>query len=203
MKKSAYVDYQQRAAEFAVGDLVYPFWSKGQNQVGRVQAVWPAIGMVDVEWAHGQERVPVEDLQIHLSEEYRPPALGHDSVPGGTGTVSVPGGPHAPEPSTSAARVAAAYLKKALYWAAADRHYRASSDELEGDSFRCPRCKEAVLRTTSYKRKGGNSERLLACPECLFLIKKCDIIGHPDYLDDSASAEADESRVRLTAGRNT
>lgn len=191
-KSAAYVDYQQRAKSFAVGDLVYPFLHGNQNIIGRVVAVWPAIGMVDVEWPHGSERFPVEDLQIHAPGEYEPPPVEDANVPGGEGTVSVPGGP-------SAVRVAAAFLKKGLYWAAADRHYRASSEEVDSDSYRCPKCKEGVLRATSYKRNGGKSERLLACPECLFLIEKCDIIGHPDYIDDAAESKKPFSRIRLTS----
>jgi len=209
-KSAAFVDYQQRAAEFSVGDLVYPFMSGNQDLVGRVQAVWPAIGMVDVEWPHGSERLPVEDLEKHYSEEYHPPAVGNDNVPGGTGTVSVPGGPTSPEPppthpieAPSAARVAAAYLKKALYWAAPDRHYRATQSEIDGDAFQCPRCKDALLVSTTYKRAEGISDRLLACPNCLFLIKRCDIIGHPEYEDDGqpgvqAGKTSDTLRDRLT-----
>jgi hypothetical protein len=196
--RSAFVDYQQRATEFDVGDLVYPFLSGTSDIVGRVVAVWPAIGMVDVEWPHGSQRFPVEELQKHLPGKYDAPDIDHDTVPGGNGTVSVPGGP-----LPSSTRVAAAWIKKALYWAAPDRHYKASTEEVEKGAFHCPRCKEAELRATSYKRSGGASERLLACPSCLFLIKKCDIIGHPDYLSDEDLARKDKqpfARIRLGAG---
>lgn len=183
--KSAYVDYQQRATEFSVGDLVSPFGSTNQNHDGRVQAVWPAIGMVDVEWPHGSERIPVEDLQRKPNNDTTgAPAIGKDNIPGGAGTVPVSGGPHVASTALSARRVAAAYLKKALYWAAPDRHYRATQGELDSNTFLCPKCKEGVLRSTSYKRTEGQSDRLLACPRCLFLVRRCDIIGHPEYEDD-------------------
>ena len=188
--KSALVDYQQRGAEFSVGDLVYPFGAD-QSVMGRVQAVWPAIGMVDVEWPHGSERFPVEGLHKHKSQDFVPPAVGKDNIPGGAGTVSVPGGPVVLEPSTrtieavpSAARVAAAYIKKSLYWAAPDRHYRATAEEIESNSFRCPKCRDVTLVPTVYKRVEGASDRLMACPQCLFLVKRSDLIGHPEYVDD-------------------
>ena len=179
-KSAAIVDYQQRATEFSVGDLVYPFIDGNKDQAGRVQAVWPAIGMVDVEWPHGSERRPVEDLARLKS----PPAVGNDNIPGGAGTVSVPGGPL---PQSS--RIAAAYLKKALYWAAPDRRYRATKGEVDGTLFTCPKCKEKSLMPASYKRRDGISDRLLACPGCLFLIKRCDIIGHPEFEEDVVITE--------------
>jgi len=189
--RSAYVDYQQRALEFEVGDRVYPFLSGNHDLIGRVTTVYPAIGMVDVEWPHGSERKPVEELQRYEQKDVIPADPEHDNVPGGAGTVSVPGGPKAasltPE---SAARVAQAFVKKSLYWAAKDRHYKATQTEIDAGNFNCPKCKEAILRPASYKRQGGVSERLLGCPECLFLVKECDIIGHPEYIDDVAEAEA-------------
>ena len=117
MRRSAVnnVNYQERAKEFAVGDIVAPFgvWDA---QGGRVTAVWPAIGMVDVEFSIGNRRYPVEDLQkIDSNGNAAPPHT--NSVPGGQPTVSVPGGP-------SESRVAAAFGKKALYWAQRDRQYR-------------------------------------------------------------------------------
>jgi hypothetical protein len=38
------------------------------------------------------------------------------------------------------------------------------------------------------------SERLLACSGCLFLIKRADIIGHPEYVKDAHETP----RKRLT-----
>lgn len=191
-KTAAYVDYQQRASEFAVGDLVYPFASGNPALNGRVMAVYPAIGMIDVEWPHGSERVAVEEVQQYFNQagDFNPPSVGHDNIPGGAKKVPVSGGPIGPidqKPSAKRAsaveRVAKAYVKRAMYWAASDRKYRASQEELDTGNFRCPRCKETFLRPASYKRESGASVRLLGCPECLFLIKPCDIENHPDNLD--------------------
>ena len=174
--RTAYVDFQQRASEFEVGDRVCSVWTS-HAPVGRVQAVWPSIGMVDVEWPHGSERLPVEELQqLDTQDVVDPPDLGHDNIPGGAGTVSVPGGP--------AVKLAQEWVKKALYWASPDRHYRATQAEVSSNQFTCPKCKEAVLRSAVYKRSEGVSERLLGCPACLFLVKRCDVIGHPEYEDD-------------------
>lgn len=187
-ERAAYVDYQQRASEFAVGDAVYPFMSGNHDLMGRVQAVWPAIGMVQVEWPHGSERVPVEDLQRYERKDQLPPAVGLDNVPGGASSVSVPGGPVAPKTATlaiegSIRRVAEAFVKKALYWGASDRKYRATKGELDSGSFNCPKCREHALRKAIYKRQEGRSEPLLGCPSCMFLIKRCDIIGSDEWRD--------------------
>ena len=184
MKTAAYVDYQQRAAEFKVGDRVKPFWDRLPSHMGTVMAVWPAIGMVDEEWPHGSERLPVEDLQKMESKDYTPPEEGHDNVPGGVGTVRVPGGPKTA--SLSVARVTDAYVKKALYWATADRQYKATQGELDEGAFRCPKCKEGMLKKCVYKRRDGQSERLLGCPECLFLIKPEAILNHPEAVEEVA-----------------
>lgn len=190
-KTSAYVDYQQRASEFAVGDLVYPFASGNSALNGRVMAVYPAIGMIDVEWPHGSERLPVEDVQQYFNQagDYNPPSVGHDNIPGGANKVPVPAGPVAPidqKPLPKRAhleeRVAKAYVKRALYWAAVDRKYRASQEELDSGNFKCPRCKDEYLRPAAYKRENGKNVRLLACSECLYIIKPCDIENHPDNL---------------------
>jgi len=191
-KTAAYIDYQQRASEFAVGDLVYPFVSGNPALNGRVMAVYPAIGMVDVEWPHGSERVPVEEVQQYFNQagDYNPPSVGHDNIPGGADKVFVPGGPVKPvdqKPLSRRAfmveRVARAHVKKALYWAAADRKYRATQMELDGGDFQCPKCKDVHLRPASYKRENGSSVRLFGCPECLFLVRGCDIQGHPEWID--------------------
>jgi len=179
-ERTAYVDYQQRAKEFSIGDSVYPFWAD-LSQTGRVVAVYPAIGMVDVEFPQGNKRMDVTELQRHDDTLAQEPDPENANVPGGRGTVSVPGGPR-----TAAERVAHAYVKKALYWGARNRHYRAPKAEITSGHFNCPKCKSMSLRPSNYKRIDGVSERLLGCPTCLFLIKTCDIIGHPDYVEDAA-----------------
>jgi hypothetical protein len=177
-----YLDYQQRASEFAVNDLAYPLagGSTDESQAGRVVAVYPAIGQVDIEFAWGSGRYPVEDVQRVTGIAAIPPNPDHNSIPGGAESVPVAGGPQG---RTAAAieRVAQAFIKKALYWASSDRHYQATKAELEAGGYTCPKCREGTLRAAVYKRSEGKSERLLGCPSCLFLIKRCDIIGDADY----------------------
>ena len=206
---SMFVDYQQRAKEFHVGDAVSSPMASAYHLHGTVTAVWPAIGMVDVEWPNGSERLAVEDLQRYTDHrEPAPPDVLHDNVPGGNTKDSVSKG----DPNWVATRrVAESYVQKmihrsktALYWGAPDRHYRATGAEQESGKFTCPNCKTSVLRAASYKRADGVSERLFACPDCVFLVLREDVIGHPDYIDDAAMAKkADDegfSRVRLTEG---
>lgn len=204
---TVYIDYQQRATEFSVGDAVVPFGSDSKVS-GRVVAVYPAIGMVDVEFAYGSKRYPVEDLQrIRQDSPVNEPL--HDSVPGGAGSVEVPGGPDpkinapdTPQPTFSvdddeedierekrrtarieshlSERVAKAWVKKALYWGDLDRKYRANKSEVSSGNLSCPKCGHEHLRKAIYKRTQGASERLLGCPACMFLIKRCDIMGLGD-----------------------
>lgn len=187
---TTYVDYQQRASEFFVGDLAYPLagGSTDESQAGRVVAVYPAIGQVDIEFPWGSGRFPVEDVQRVTSVAAIPPNLEHTTVPGGVGSVTMPGGPH--PRVVSADRVARAWVKSALYWASVDRHYQATKAELEAGGYICPKCKEGTLKAAVYKRSEGKSERLLGCSLCLFLIKRCDIIGDSDYEDGEYIEEA-------------
>lgn len=170
------VDWQQRAKEFSVGDAVFPFMDT-QDVAGRVVQVFEAIGMVDVEFPNGIKRYPVEELQ-KMNAEAAPamPTPITQTPPGGLGGVSVSGGPPKKE---AVRRLAKAWVKKSLYWASRDRKYRASREEVASGNFTCPKCKEAAMRNAIYKRSEGRSEKLLGCPHCLFLIKSCDIVGHP------------------------
>jgi hypothetical protein len=173
------VDWQQRATEFSVGERVMPF-GYSDDMAGRVVAVFPAIGMVDVEFPMGNKRLPVEDLQrLDDSGVSIPPHSG-DTVPAGAGTVSVPGGPYPKSASgESIGRVARAFVKQSLYWGARDRKYRATKSEIESGHYGCPKCRaqgiESVMQPANYKRREGISEKLMGCGTCLFLIKKLDI----------------------------
>ncbi len=172
-------NYQERATEFQRGDAVFPFFTD-EYHAGTVVAVWPAIGMVDVQFPQGSQRMPVEDLQrCSPNPAVSTPAPEHETIPGGAGTVPVSAGPHA----ASAARVAQAHAKQSLYWAAVDRKYRASRAELDAGHYGCPRCKHDNLRKAVYKRDSGASDKLYGCPSCMFLIKRCDIVGDPNYAD--------------------
>lgn len=178
MRRNAenFVNYQDRAKKFSVGDIVAPFGLL-ESWTGKVTAVWPGIGMVDVETSLGNKRYPAESLQEYIDGNAAPPTT--DSTPGGDYWTRVP----TPRKS-SAQRVASAYIKKsffdkgAIYWADADRKYRLTKLELESEAINCPRCDEdSPLERAIYKRRSGKSERLLGCKSCLFLIKDADIIN--------------------------
>jgi hypothetical protein len=186
---TSYVNYQQRASEFAVGDVVVPFGGF-ESFAGRVTAVWPAIGMVDVEFATGSKRYPVEEIQRFDPDGNADPPKD-DSVPGGQPTVSVPGGPFK---GASAMKVADAHRKRSLYWASKDRKYRMRADEAGSGSPSCPRCKDVPLKRAIYKRRDGSSDKLMGCPGCMFLIKDADIVNfHP--VADEIEVEHDHQEV--------
>lgn len=183
-KAANYSDYQARATAFKLGDCVYPLLGGSPTNGGTVIAVWPAIGMVDVQFPHGATRYPVEELEI--SPTPNPEAatdLEFDSVPGGAGTVPVSGGPvrgvaGGGKPLTVSPRnIAAAYVKQAVYWASVNRKYRPTKQELETGELCCPRCEDAILRKVVYKKEGGKRVRLFCCPKCLFLLRRDDVLG--------------------------
>lgn len=161
---------QARVYDFQVGQIVV-LYGRPYEESGRVVAIWPAIGEVDVEFPGGNTRICVEDLQI-IEGGVDPPHT--ESVPGGAGTVSVPGGP--PPPKKVATRKPDPRRVLALYWHSRDRKYRATKLERDGSSFLCPKCKEK-LRRTVYKRRDGISDRLLACGGCVWLIRENDVEG--------------------------
>lgn len=66
--------------------------------------------------------------------------------------------------------------KTAAYWAASNRQYRATSDELSSRRPSCPKCGTSMKKTT-YKMMEGSRTRLFACPKDLFLLKQSDILG--------------------------
>ena len=188
---TVYVDYQQRAREFSVGDMAYPLAGSAtdESQAGRVVAVFPGIGQVDIEFPWGSGRYPVEDVQRVTDIVTKAPDPDHTTVPGGAGTVSVPGGPIK---TASIDRVARAHVKQALYWAGKNRNYRATKAEIEANQFRCPKCRveegadPIFMRPVNYKREDGQSHRLFGCPQCMFLIKRDHILG---ITDDNADTE--------------
>lgn len=174
------MDPQQRALEFQVGQSVV-HWGRPQEESGRVTAVWPAIGQVDVEFPGGigSMRIPVEDVQKVDDDSWivTPETV---SIPGGR-TVAVPGGP--PKKQASVDRVIEGYIKKALYWHQRDRKYRVSQPESSSGQYLCPRCADEVaLKDAVYKRQEGQSVKLLGCPSCLFLVKTTDLVGHVDFV---------------------
>ena len=154
-----FINYQERAAEFSPGDVVVPFGML-ESQAGRVTAVFPAIGMADVEMPTGSKRFPVEDLQIFRNGDSYPTFSNSNA---GGKVVPVSGGP-VPK-------------RVALYWAAKDRKYKVSRKELASGTYCCPNCgSDSSLKKAVYRREGGVSEHLLGCPTCMFLIHQNDVL---------------------------
>jgi len=232
------IDYWQLTKDFNTGDLVQKFMP-GRSDVspytGRVTAVLPGIGFLDVQWPFGNERVSPEEV-VKVNPEftrYLPPTLnpsyypGYDAAPPKRATnegiplwrtVELPAGFHRElaklfHKGASAIkaydilwhqyrqandealrdevvkfyRVAynlmtallseQARKKDASYWAAKDRKYRATRGELETRKITCPKCKYEHMRKATYKMEDGQKARLLACPNCMHLIKQTDVLG--------------------------
>jgi hypothetical protein len=163
--------------------------------------------MVDVQWPHTHNRHPVEELQIVNPGEDLFLAPVHETIPGGAGSAAgvsqgVPQERLVAEvddrvelvhevgedvegkvasvvvPSRQMAlRVAAAFVKKSLYWHARDRKYRVSREEHNSHDYVCPRrgC-GGVMRRATYKMEDGCKVKLHACPTCLFMIRAADIL---------------------------
>lgn len=102
---TSYVDYQQRARHFAVGMRVYPYFLGKPDKAGVVAQIFPAIGMVDVQFPHGVSRYPVEDLVLDTSGDYKNLTSAPDSLISGEGVVPVSSGP-------SSKKVAHRYLRE-------------------------------------------------------------------------------------------
>lgn len=93
-RRGNYTNTQARVRGFNVGDRVYTLLSGNPSYSGTVVAVWPAIGMVDVQFPHGSARHSVDELVIYRSADFDSIVdLQSATTPGGVGTVSVPGGP--------------------------------------------------------------------------------------------------------------
>jgi hypothetical protein len=178
MQHASATRYQELSSEYSVGDTVQ-LLEGSVTDVGRVVAVWAAIGMVDVHLGGTTTRFPVEDL-LRLNPEQSvgvPASVEFNEIPGGQGTVPVSGGPvTGPSPLPRFARVAEAFVKKSIYWASRDRQYRATKGETDSGEFGCPKCKSAILSQTIYKRREGKSATLMCCSSCLFTIKREDFL---------------------------
>jgi hypothetical protein len=192
-KKADQGNWQARGQEFQVGQTV-KLINGGDTDQGRVIAVWPGIGMVDIQWPHTSYRMPVEDLQIVNpgDDQYISPM--HEDVPGGAGTdafvsegapatnwidAEVPRVELVQEVDTAivSRKVAKQFVKQSLYWHARDRKYRISRDEHTSGQYRCPaRTCEGHLRKATYKMDGGSLVKCHACPSCLFIIRTADMV---------------------------
>jgi len=82
------------------------------EHAGRVVAVYPAIGMIDIEFSNGNKRYPVEDVQ-RLSSNISVETPLTDSTPGGAGTYGVSQGPSQEALAKRASRLANLWLKQA------------------------------------------------------------------------------------------
>jgi hypothetical protein len=156
-----------------------------RTDVGRVSAVYPAIGMVDVEFPHTSTRLPVEDLIIMRPDSDLMTPL-HENVPGGAGQAAMVS-EGAPQDNLVdidldkvASRVATAFVKKSIYWSGKGRKYRCTRVENQSNSFHCPKSNcDGILKPAIYKRVDGVSIKLMGCPKCMFLIKTSDIVEAP------------------------
>ena len=81
------IDYWKLTKDFKIGDIVQKFMP-GNSELspyhGRVTAVLPGIGFVDVQWPFGNERVSPEDM-VRVNPEftaYLPPSLDFSWYPG-------------------------------------------------------------------------------------------------------------------------
>jgi hypothetical protein len=193
-------NWQARGQEFEVGQSVRLCGAHDTDE-GRVVATWPGIGMVDVQWSHTTNRHPVEDLQIVSAGDDPFVSPRHEDVPGGPGTLDgVSSGAtqnnfiEREEPRVEdvrevnkkaatdmrrmALRVAAAFVKKSLYWHARDRKYRVSREEHDTGAYHCPsRGCSGTMRQATYKMENGCKVKLHACPSCLFMIRSADIMA--------------------------
>ena len=110
-RSTQYVDYQRRSQAFELGMRVYPFLGGNPARSGIVVAVFPAIGMVDVQFPHGSMRYPVEELVVDTSGDYLNIYSDDlDTIPGGVGTVPV----SSRAVKKQANRVASRYMKQAI-----------------------------------------------------------------------------------------
>ena len=180
------LDPQALALEFRVEDWVTPIGSD-RTDIGRVVAVWPGLGVLDVEWATGQRRMNVEDIiRIDRDGHVHPPGFA-ENVPGGLPVRPGREASRSPDPI----RIARAFIKESLYWAAKDRGYRATQGECDEKTYTCPKCRdsESPMRRSIYKREDGKSIKLMACPNCLFLIRINDVHGHHDNVVEDVEVE--------------
>jgi hypothetical protein len=68
--------------------------------------------------------------------------------------------------------------KQAAYWVAQNRQYRVTQNEMQTRAPGCPKCGK-TMRRTIYKMDKGARMKLFACPKCLFLVKRDNLLG-PD-----------------------
>ena len=235
------IDYWRICRDFEAGDSVMRF-VPGLGGIslspftGTVTAVHRGLGVLDVQWPYGNERMFPDDV-VRVDPRittYMPPTLdqsylSHDiqkarekwaSVPKLWRVTELPAGFHrdlalmwtkgASEVSTyddlwhkytslgatddnirdevakfylvasnlAELRIQQHAVKTAAYWVSQNRQYRVTSEELQSRRPFCPKCGKP-MRKTNYKMDQGVRHQLFACPKCLFLIKRDNLLG-PD-----------------------
>ena len=73
-------------------------------------------------------------------------------------------------------RIQAFAQRSAAYWVALNRQFRVTQDEAVQRKPSCPKCGQ-TMRKTTYKMEKGARARLFACPKCLFLLKRDNLLG--------------------------
>lgn len=68
------------------------------------------------------------------------------------------------------------HARTATYWSSSGRQHRATRAEMEARNPNCPKCGTG-FRKTVYKMSEGKRSQLFACPNCMFLIKRDNIVG--------------------------
>lgn len=232
------IDYWQLTKDFKLGDTVQRFapGSGGFSMspfVGRVTAVHHGLGVLDVQFPYGNDRIHPDEL-VKVDPKvsvWLPPTLDQSFntwdrtlARNASGkewrTTELPPGFHrdlamlwsksasevgaydqlwrhyskqGAEDAAIRDEVAKFYLvarnlgaariqqhaaKTAAYWAAANRRYRVTSQELTSRKPSCPKCGTSMRKAT-YKMHEGSRVKLFACPKDLFLVHQDDLVG-PD-----------------------
>lgn len=207
--KTSFIDNQQVATQFSRGDTVlFPIYTQGNDYaptLGRVTAVFPQIGCVDVETYAGNLRFNANELikrndidtsfMFDTSEQtwerqqankvasrYVQESFStlvkeafilytKENVSSEIKTYDTMFKRHASTTSESSIQEAVSFVyKNALYWREMGRKYAPTRSELESGCFSCPKCK-CQMQRTNYKKL----TKLLACPQCLWLICQEDL----------------------------
>lgn len=213
MHKQAFMDYQEAAATFGVGDTVQLLEPRNQGTmgpIGTVIRVWRSLGMVDVSFPTTEVRVSPEELKVvaRASREGQAKRVARAYMERLRAAIRDAGQMQTRDATEMDAyselyrrygadhdvRVAVEGTygtKKALYWKERGRVYCPTQQELESGIFTCPRCR-TEMRRAIYKK----GTKLYACPECLFLIQPKDIL---DGLEDQGEKTLTDWTPSLTS----
>lgn len=221
MTKQSYIDSQEHALRIEEGDSVHILnerSGKPSKWIGLVTAVVDSIGMVDVETPFGNQRyraevvLPAEGAPNYTDTSYESydnreskiAARYVDRLSEGAAQTAVRVLEATGDPvrtydilfreasgrlSDHEARTA---VRIAMYWKERGRQYIPTQQEEEEGIYHCPKCKEELVKA-NYKKH----TRLLACPECMFLIRPEDIVDRSKPDDEGDLEET----VKLPSGQ--